>query len=56
MNAVGVKLGNGWYGHEQGGYGKQNHPFIPSFFALMLFLNFRCTSSCFYIVYYIPKW
>jgi hypothetical protein len=30
MNAVGVKLGNGWYAHEQGGNGEQNFPFFFS--------------------------
>jgi hypothetical protein len=33
MNAVGVKLGNGWYSHEQHGkstYGKVKHSFFVS--------------------------
>ena len=54
MNAVGVKLGNGWYGHEQGSNGEQNFSFV--FLHKTLFLNFRSTSSCFYIEYYASKW
>ena len=47
MNAVGVKLGNGWYAHEQGDNGEHKFPFfsctnLVSEFQVQLVLFSHC--------------
>ena len=61
MNAVGVKLGNGWYSHEQHGeasYGKQNFSFFFLFHTncFIIIMNLRSTSSRFHLDYLVSNW